>query len=50
MSENDRDAVDRAYNAAEQSLRKDGINTSGLGDHAENLVGAIARYIEECRT
>lgn len=44
----DRKAVDRAFDAVVASLVESGVNTSGL-DHAENLVGAIARYIEESR-
>jgi len=45
----DRKAVDRAFDKLFASLREDGIETQG-DDRAENLVGAIARYIEECRS
>ncbi len=44
----DRIAVDRAYNAVVASLSESDINTKG-DDAAENLVGAIARYVEESR-
>ncbi len=44
----DRLAVDRAYTAAVGSLVGSGVNIGG-DDRAENLVGAIARYLEDCR-
>ena len=41
-------AVDRAVAKMIASLREDYIETQ-YDDRAENLVGAIARYVEECR-
>lgn len=49
LSGDDRKAVDAAFGAAFLSLQESGIRTQG-DDRAENLVGAIARYIEECRS
>ena len=48
MGAGDRKAVDRAYDAMMFSLRESRVNVEG-DDRAENLVGAIARYVEECR-
>jgi len=45
----DRAAVNRAFDKVIASLSEDDIETQG-DDRAENLVGAIARYVEECRS
>lgn len=44
----DRIAVNRAYDAVVAMFLDSGINTKG-DDTAENLVGAIARYLEDSR-
>lgn len=44
----DRVAANRAFDAVIFSLIESGVNTEG-DDRAENLVGAIARYMEDCR-
>ena len=48
FSEFERHAVDFAFDAVRQVLRDKGIK-SAYDDRAENLVGAIARYVEDCR-
>ena len=48
MSHADQVAVDNAYEAVAHSLRESGF-TCANDDRAENLVGAIARYVEESR-
>lgn len=48
MGPGDTKAVDNAFDAVIHSLVEAGINTEG-DDRGENLVGAIARYIEDCR-
>lgn len=45
----DRAAADRAFDVVIASLRESGVKTEG-DDRAENLVGAIARYIEDSRS
>ena len=42
-------AIDEAYDEVIHALKRANINVIG-DDRAENLVGAIARYIEECRS
>ena len=48
MSEMDQVVVDNAFDAAARVLRDAGF-TCANDDRAENLVGAIARYVEESR-
>lgn len=45
----DRGAVDRAFNSLVASLVESGLNTAG-DDRAENMIGAITRYVEDSRS
>ncbi len=49
MGAGDRAAVDKAFDAVVASLVESGMTTKG-DDRAENMVGAIARYVEDSRT
>lgn len=40
-------AVDRAYDAVAEVLKEHDLKVIG-DDRAENLVGAIARFVEDC--
>jgi hypothetical protein len=48
MAEREVKAIDRAYDECVNALMEAGLNVEG-DDRAENLVGAIARYVEDCR-
>ena len=48
MTEEERFAIDAAYSSLNAVLRKHGIKTKG-DDRAENLVGAIARFVEDSK-
>ena len=48
MTEEERMAVDAAFEAADNALLLAGFDTAG-DDRAENLVGAIARYVEDSK-
>ena len=48
MSAEEVDAIDAAYSAANRVLQDHGITTKG-DDRAENLVGAIARFVEDSK-
>lgn len=47
MPDHLREAVDDAFRMAYDMLASVGLNTAN-DDRAENLVGAIARYVREC--
>lgn len=49
MTENEIEAIDEAHKEVVWTLLRFGIKTTG-DDRAENLVGAIARYIKDCRS
>ena len=48
MNNFERRAVDAAYAAANRVLKEHEFRTVG-DDRAENLVGAIARFVEDCK-
>lgn len=48
MTPQEQEAVDDAWRAAATSLQNSGIKTVG-DDRAENLVGAIARFVEDSK-
>ncbi len=48
MTHNEREAIDEAYDRVEQTLKNYSIETIG-DDRAENLVGAIARFVEDSK-
>lgn len=43
----EKNAIDEAYDAAVQSLRRAGFAVKG-DDRAEKLVAALTQYLEEC--
>lgn len=48
MTEKEVKAIDRSFDSVVYRLIEAGINTEG-DDRGENLVGAIARYVKDCR-
>lgn len=49
MSTTDVEAIDEAYDAAIVTLKSHGLRYVSGDDRAENLVGAIARYVQDCK-
>lgn len=49
LPDNEVKAIDEAYSEAVHALKQFGINVAG-DDRAENLVGAIARFVEDSRS